>query len=93
MYRFVNHPSMICDIKAHELFNVVISKTFKLHVCLILCTERNLKFNFHFIQKEIFVVVWKKKTKKKQNKKKQKKKQTNKKKKNVKDIIGFLSFN
>ena len=39
------------DIKAGELFNVVICNTFKLHVRLMLCTERNLKFNFHFIQK------------------------------------------
>ena len=40
-YRFVNHLSMICDIKARELFkfNVVSWKTFKLHMLLMLCTH------------------------------------------------------
>ena len=54
MYRFVNHPSMICDIKARELFtrfNAVICKTLKLHVPLMLRTERSFTFNCHFIQR------------------------------------------
>ena len=47
---FVNHPSMICDIKACELFNVVICKTFKLHVRLslfdVLCRFNVFKQHF-----------------------------------------------
>ena len=31
---------MICNIKVRELFNVAICKTIKLHVRLMLCTER-----------------------------------------------------
>ena len=38
MYRFVNPLSMISK-KGHELFNIVIFKTLKLHVHLMRCTE------------------------------------------------------